>query len=78
MTSLPQTHPRTVPAQEGHWRTPPAAAMPEAGNPGRGRARQTLPAVDPSMAFGCVDWYLYPDQAVGRSAAEAQAKSARA
>jgi hypothetical protein len=74
MTSLTQT--RTLPAQEGRRRTPSLAAAPETNGPARGRARQALPAIDPSTVFGCVDWYLYPDQAVGRSAAETQVKSA--
>jgi hypothetical protein len=78
MTSLPQTHTWTLPAQDGRRRTPPAVTMPEVSGPARGRARQALPAVDPSTVFGCVDWFLYPDQAVGRSAAEAQVKGARA
>ncbi len=60
MTSLPQTHQRTSPAQEGRRRTGSAAATtPEPS--ARGRARQSLPAVDPSKVFGCVDWFLYPD-----------------
>jgi hypothetical protein len=71
MTSLPQTRQRTFPAQDGRRRTPNAGS-PEVSGPARGRARQALPAVDPSTAFGCVDWFLYPDQAVGRSAAETQ------
>jgi len=75
MTSLPQT--RTLPAQEGRRRTSLPTGTPEASSPARGRARQALPAVDPSTAFGCVDWFLYPDQAVGRSAAESQSKGAR-
>jgi len=78
MASLPQTHQRTLPAQDGHHRTSPAATPSEALSSGRGRARQSLPSVDPSTAFGCVDWFLYPDQAVSRSVAEAQAKSTRA
>lgn len=77
MTSLPQTRQRSLPAQDGRRRSPFVAA-PEASGPARGRARQTLPAVDPSKVFGCVDWFLYPDQAAGRSVAEAQAKGARA
>ncbi len=77
MTSLPQTRQRTFPAQEGHRRTP-NTGTPEAAGPVRGRGRQALPAVDPSTAFGCVDWFLYPDQVVGRSAAEAQSSRAQA
>lgn len=67
MTALPQARPRTFQAQDGRCRTAPA--NPEASGPGKDRARQALPAVDPSTAFGCVDWFLYPGQAVGRSAA---------
>jgi hypothetical protein len=78
MTSLPQTRQRTLPAQDGRSRTSFVPGTPEAFSPARARARQTLPVVDPSTAFGCVDWFLYPDQAVGRSAAEAQVKGARA
>jgi len=66
MTSLPQTRPRNFPAQESRRRTTPAPGSPEGSAPAP--ARQSLPAVDPSMAFGCVDWFLYPQQAVGRSA----------
>jgi hypothetical protein len=78
MTSLPQTHQRTLPAQDGRRRTSPAATPSDTSSSVRGRARETLPTVDPSMAFGCVDWFLYPDPAVGHSAAEAQAQGARA
>ncbi len=61
MTSLPQTHRLAPQAQEGR-RTPPIAPpAPEVCAAGRGRSRQALPAVDPSTAFGCVDWFLYPD-----------------
>jgi hypothetical protein len=70
MTSSPQTRQWTSPAQDGRRRTTPASVSAEGSAPAR--ARQTLPAVDPSMVFGCVDWFLYPDQAVGRSASEAQ------
>lgn len=76
MTSIPQTHQRTLTAQDGRRRTSSLASNPEASS--RGHARQALPTVDPSTAFGCVDWFLYPDQAAGRSAAEAQAQGARA
>lgn len=69
MTSLPQT--LTFTAHEGRRRTSPVPSIPESRD-ARGGARQALPAVDPSNAFGCVDWFLYPDQAVGRSAAEVQ------
>ena len=78
MTSLPQTRQQTFPAQDGRRRTSPTATPSEASSSARGRARQALPTVDPSMVFGCVDWFLYPDQAVGHSVAEAQAKGARA
>lgn len=68
MTSSPQTRQRNFPAQDSRRRTAPAPGSQEASAPAR--ARQSLPAVDPSTAFGCVDWFLYPDQAVGRSASE--------
>lgn len=71
MTASPQTQQRTFQAQEGRRRT--VSAIAEASGPAKDRARQALPAVDSSTAFGCVDWFLYPDQAVGRSAAEIQA-----
>ena len=71
MTASPQTQQRALQAQEGRRRM--TSAISEASGPARERARQALPAVDSSTAFGCVDWFLYPDQAVGRSAAEAQA-----
>lgn len=67
MTASPQAPQRTVQAPDSRRRAAPA--NPEASGPAKDRARQALPAVDPSMAFGCVDWFLYPDQAVGRSAA---------
>ena len=70
MTASPQTQQRNFQAQEGRRRT--ASVISEASGPARDRARQALPAVDSSTAFGCVDWFLYPDQSVGRSAAEAQ------
>jgi hypothetical protein len=69
MTSLPQTQQRTLAVQDGRRRTPPAAAH-ETTGAARSRARQALPAVDPSQEFGCVDWFLYPDAA----AAEAKVK----
>ena len=77
MTSLPQTRQRTLPAQDGRRRTSNAGS-PETTGSAQDRARQALPAVDPSTAFGCVDWFLYPDQAVGRSAAEAQSQRVQA
>lgn len=64
MASVPQTHQRTCPPQESDRRTSTASllpAAPESSGAARGRARQSLPAVDPSIAFGCVDWFLYPD-----------------
>lgn len=79
MASLPQTQQRTYSAQDGRRRTAPVVpGTPEASGSSRSRARQALPAVDPSTAFGCVDWFLYPDEAVGRSAAEAQVKRIQA
>jgi len=57
MTSLPQTQQRNFPAQDSRRRTAPGT--PEASD----LARRVLPAVDPSTAFGCVDWFLYPDEA---------------
>jgi hypothetical protein len=81
MTSLPQTHQRTFTAQESRRRTPPVLpGTPEAasGSAGGGRTRQGPPAIDPSSVFGCVDWFLYPDQAAGRSAAEVQGLRSRA
>ena len=69
MTSLPQT--LTFAADDGRRRTSPVPGIAESRD-ARGGPRQALPAVDPSNAFGCVDWFLYPDQAVGRSAAEVQ------
>lgn len=67
MKSLPQTQRRNHPAQDNRPRAAPITVTVEGSAPAR--ARQVLPAVDPSSAFGCVDWFLYPDQAVGRSAA---------
>jgi hypothetical protein len=69
MTSFPQT--LTFTARDGRRRTSPVPSIPQSRD-ARGGPRQALPAVDPSNAFGCVDWFLYPDQAVGRSAAEVQ------
>jgi hypothetical protein len=71
MTSLPRTQQRTFTAQDSRRRSPPVLpGTPEAAGSAGGRPRQGLPAVDPSSVFGCVDWFLYPDQAAGRSAAE--------
>ena len=80
MTSLPQTRPHTFTAQESRRRAPPVLpGTPAASGASAGeRARQAPPAVDPSSVFGCVDWFLYPDQAAGRSAAEAYGKRIRA
>ena len=74
MTSLPQTHQRGFSAQESRRRTPPVVpGTPEDANgTARDPAREALP-VDQSSAFGCVDWFLYPDQATGRSAGERRA-----
>ncbi len=66
MTSLPQTRQRNSQDPESRRRATPAPGSSEGSAPAR--ARQSPPAVDPSTAFGCVDWFLYPDQAVGRSA----------
>lgn len=73
MTSLPQTHQRSFSAQDGRRRTPPVVATPDSSGTASDRAREALPAVDPSSAYGCVDWFLYPDQATGRSATEGHA-----
>src|SRR6185437_15787958 len=69
MTSLPQTRQRTIPAQDGRRTSRETSPAREAPSPAR--ARQALPAVDPSTVFGCVDWFLYPD-----ATAEAQAERA--
>jgi hypothetical protein len=66
MTSVPQTRQRKLPAQESRRSTTPASGNAEGSAPAR--ARLSSPAVDPSTVFGCVDWFLYPDPAVGRSA----------
>lgn len=79
MASLPQTQQRTYSGQDGRRRTAPVVpGTTEGSGSSRSRARQALPAVDPSTAFGCVDWFLYPDEAVGRSTAEAQVKRIQA
>jgi hypothetical protein len=70
MTSLPQT--LTFTAHDGRRSTSPVPSSPQSSRDARGGTRQALPAVDPSNAFGCVDWFLYPDQVVGRSGAEVQ------
>lgn len=67
MTSSTQTRQRNFPAQDSRRRTAAASGGAEGSAPTA--ARRSLPAVDPSTAFGCVDWFLYPDPAVGRSAA---------
>jgi hypothetical protein len=71
MTSLPQTHQRTFTAQESRRRTPPVPGIPEvSGNCAAERTtRQGPPAIDPSSAYGCVDWFQYPDQLSGRAPA---------
>lgn len=75
MTSLPQTQQRTAAAQDVRRRTATLApGNSQSAATVRDRARQALPAVDPSKEFGCVDWFLYPDTA----AAEAQAARAPA
>jgi hypothetical protein len=63
MTAPPQTHPPISPAQQGSERSRPHDSFPgaEACVGTRDRARQTLPAVDASTVFGCVDWFLYPE-----------------
>jgi hypothetical protein len=75
MTSLPQTQPRNFAGLDSRRRSTPlvpgAAAM--SGAAAR-RAREALPALDPSQEYGCVDWFLYPDEAQ----AEAKVKRARA
>jgi hypothetical protein len=73
MTSLPQTRQRKLPAQDGCRRAWPAttATAPEFPGSVRARARQNLPAVDPSTVYGCVDWFLYPDESASRVAADA-------
>jgi len=68
MTSPPQTRQRTLAVQDGRRRPAPAPVASEGSAPAR--ARQPLPAVDPRNVFGCVDWFLYPQQAVSLSAAE--------
>ena len=75
MTSLPQTRQRTFPAQDSRCRTTPVVPRTPDGSRA---AQQALSAVDPSTAFGCVDWFLYPDEAASRSAAEVQAKRVQA
>lgn len=72
MTSLPQT--LTFTALEGRRRASSVPSVPQSSREaaGAGRFRQALPAVDPSNAYGCVDWFLYPEQVVGRSKAEVQ------
>jgi hypothetical protein len=68
MTSPPQMRQRNQPAQDSRRRTAtPITGSLEGSAPAR--ARQSLPAVEPSSAFGCVDWFLYPDPSVGQSAA---------
>jgi hypothetical protein len=75
MTSSPQTQPRNFAGLDSRRRNTPvvpgAAAM--SGAAAR-HAREALPAVDPSQEYGCVDWFLYPDDAQ----AEAKLKRAHA
>jgi len=78
MTSLPQTRQRALTAQESRGRTSTVSVTAESSATVRERIKQALPAIDPSSAFGCVDWFLYPDQAVGRSVAERPGLKARA
>ena len=79
MTSLPQTRQRALTAQESRGgRTSTVSVTAESSATVRERIKQALPAIDPSSAFGCVDWFLYPDQAVGRSVAEHPGLKARA
>jgi hypothetical protein len=68
MTSSPQTRQRNLPAQESRRRSASNATSASADGSASARVRQSPPAVDPSSVFGCVDWFLYPDQAVGGSA----------
>jgi len=68
MTSPPQTRQRTLAVQDGRRRPAPAPVTLDGSAPAR--ARQALPAVDPRNVFGCVDWFLYPEQAPGLSTAE--------
>ena len=68
MTALPQTQQRTYPAQDrrrGSWPAGIYPAAPESSGATRGLARELPPAVDPSMVFGCVDWFLYPEVKAG-------------
>ena len=68
MTSSPQTRQRNFPARESRRRTAANVTPATTDGSAPARARQSPPAVDPSIVFGCVDWFLYPDQAVGGSA----------
>ena len=68
MTSLPQT--LTFTALDGRRRTSSVPSNLQSSRDAGGGARQALPAVDPSNAYGCVDWFLYPDQLVARSGVE--------
>ncbi|MBW4050495.1 MAG: hypothetical protein HIU85_03385 [Proteobacteria bacterium] len=70
MTPLPQTQQRTAAAQDVPRRTATSApGNSQSAGTARDRARQALPAVDPSKEFGCVDWFLYPDTAAAKSQA---------
>ncbi|HJS92562.1 MAG TPA: hypothetical protein VJ738_21520 [Steroidobacteraceae bacterium] len=73
MTALPQTRASISPVEDGSsTRSRAADIVPAAAEASgaRSRARQTLPALDPSTVFGCVDWFLYPE-AEPRAAAQA-------
>lgn len=63
MRSLPQTRQRKVKAEDSRRRKAPASGKAEGS--AAARIRQSLPAVDPSSVFGCVDWFLYPDPVSG-------------
>lgn len=69
MTAPPQTHQPISPGQDGTERSWPKGIFPAAPECS-GRTRQSLPAVDASTVFGCVDWFLYPE-AEARAAAAA-------
>lgn len=70
MTSLPQTQQRAAAAFDVRRRTANSApGNSQSAGTARDRARPAPPAVDPSKEFGCVDWFLYPDSAVGEAQA---------
>jgi hypothetical protein len=73
MTSLAQTQQHNGPAEDSRdlaWRT---SVSPAAHATARGD-RETLPAVDPSKVFGCVDWFLYPEPELRAKALAYQAR----